>query len=408
MWQKTKNLYHLFVAIAANIYYGFPGRKLTVIAVTGTDGKTTTVNLIYHLLQAAGKEVSMISTVGAKIHGESSPLGFHVTNPSAFPLQKFLKRAVSKKNLKKEDNFLVLEVTSHGIDQYRIWGIPITLGLITNITHEHLDYHKNYEKYAKTKIQLLKHAEIAVYNADDLSHNIINQQLSKNAKKKTYTFSLKNQSDFMAKNFSAQIPWDTYNLFTRYNVLAAISVCHLILGVDIKHVLPAVASFTHPTGRQEIVYNKVFTVMIDFAHTPNALEQVLSSIIWGKKYARIISVIGCEGYRDPNKRATMGAIAQKFSDIVIITAVDPRGRIEEINKQILAGVTKQDGIVGKNIFVENDRQKAISLAISLAQKGDIIGIFGKGHEQSMNLDGKKEIPWSDYKAVEKAIQDMVT
>src|SRR5579859_5042748 len=175
MWQKVKNIYHLGVAVAANVYYGFPGRKLTVIAVTGTDGKTTTTNLIYHILKSSGKEVSMISTVGAKIHGKSSPLGFHVTNPSPFPLQKFLKVATSKKKLNKKNNYLVLEVTSHGIDQHRIWGIPITLGLITNITHEHLDYHKNYEKYAKTKIKLLRSAKKALFNQDDESHNIIKQ-----------------------------------------------------------------------------------------------------------------------------------------------------------------------------------------------------------------------------------------
>ena len=123
-----------------------------------------------------------------------------------------------------------------------------------------------------------------------------------------------------------------------------------------------------------------------------------------KKYTRVISLIGAEGYRDPNKRAKMGEIATKLSDIVIITSVDPRGLIEEINKQILEGVAKAKGIVGKNIFVENDRQKAINLAISLAKKGAIIGIFGKGHEQSMNLDGKHEVHWSDYEAVENALK----
>jgi UDP-N-acetylmuramoyl-L-alanyl-D-glutamate--2,6-diaminopimelate ligase len=390
--------------ITANVYYGFPGRRLTVIGVTGTDGKTTTVNLIYHILKTAGKEVSMISTVGAKIHGEASPLGFHVTNPSSFPLQKFLKLAVSKKNLRKEDNYLVLEVSSHGIDQYRIWGVPITLGLITNITHEHLDYHKNYENYAKTKIQFLNSAKIRLFNRDEESYNMIKQHLNHTARFGTFTFGLTKGAEYTPEKIQANINWNSYNLFTRYNILGAISACSLVSEVSNKSVEEAIRLFVHPTGRQDIVYNKLFTVMIDFAHTPNALEQILSSSSCDKKYTRIISLIGCEGYRDPNKRAKMGEIAKKFSDIVIITAVDPRGLIEDINKQILEGVQKEKGIIGKNVFIENDRQKAITLAVSLAKKGDIIGIFGKGHEQSMNLDGKHEIHWSDYKAVEKALK----
>ena len=245
MWQKAKNIYHLVVAISATVYYGFPARKLTVIAVTGTDGKTTTVNLIYHILKTAGKEVSMISTVGAKIDGEFSPVGFHVTNPGSIALQKFLKMCLSKKNLNKKDNFLVLEMTSHGLDQYRVWGIPITLGLITNITNEHLDYHKTYENYVKTKVKLLNMAKIKLFNRDDISYKFIKQHMCHTANNGGYTFGLKNQSDFMPSMISAKLTGMSYNLFTRYNMLAAISACSLIASVNDKDIEKAIEKLRH-------------------------------------------------------------------------------------------------------------------------------------------------------------------
>ncbi|MDE2026614.1 MAG: UDP-N-acetylmuramoyl-L-alanyl-D-glutamate--2,6-diaminopimelate ligase, partial [Patescibacteria group bacterium] len=137
MWQGIKNIYHLFVAVLANCWYGFPGRKLTIVGVTGTDGKTTTSSLVYHILKENNYPVSLISTVSALIHGKESDTGFHVTNPAPFALQRFIAQAVAKK-----DAFLVLEVTSHGLDQNRVWGVPFTIGVLTNVSHEHLDYHK--------------------------------------------------------------------------------------------------------------------------------------------------------------------------------------------------------------------------------------------------------------------------
>ena len=151
MWQKIKNIYHLMVAVIANIVYWFPAKKLTVIGVTGTDGKTTTVNLIYHILKSSNEKVSMISSIAAVIDGKTYDTGFHVTTPSSFALQKFIRKAVSIRS-----KYFVLEVTSHAIDQQRIWGIPFKIGVITNITNEHLDYHKTYDNYLKIKSKLAR------------------------------------------------------------------------------------------------------------------------------------------------------------------------------------------------------------------------------------------------------------
>lgn len=404
MWQKIKNVYHLFKAILANIYFGFPARDLNVIGVTGTDGKTTTVNLIYHILKVSGRQVSMVSTVGANIHGKASPLGFHVTNPTSFPLQRFLRDAAKKDG--EGENYLVLEVTSHGLDQNRVWGIPFAVGVITNVTHEHLDYHKTYDEYLRTKMKLVQMAEVAIVNKDDESYTVVSKFKNQNAKsqlknKKWVTFGLKTDSEVNPKvfPFKTSLPGE----FNVYNCLAAVAVCKH-LGLSDKEIREGLSSFTTPTGRMQKIENKKgLKIYIDYAHTANGIAQALRTVKAETK-GKLIALIGAEGYRDERKRPVMGETATKLADVVVITAVDPRGLIDQINEQILAGVGRAGGKLGKNVFIENDREKAIDLAINkLAKRGDTIGIFGKGHERSMNMDGKKELPWSDFEAVEKAL-----
>ena len=190
MWQRIKNIYHLFVAVFSNIFFGWPGGKLKIIGVTGTDGKTTTVHLIYHILKTNRLKVSMISSIGAVINGKEYDTGFHVTTPSSFTLMKFLKKAASFKS-----DYFVLEVTSHALDQNRVWGIPFEVGVITNITQEHLDYHKTYEEYLRTKLKLLFSSKTAVVNRDDKSYEKISKILTHKPKIRCLTFGTSRSSD---------------------------------------------------------------------------------------------------------------------------------------------------------------------------------------------------------------------
>ena len=383
------NFYHLPLAFLANLFYGFPTRKLTVIGVSGTDGKTTTTNMIYQILKVSGKKVSMVSTINAVVDGKSYDTGFHVTSPDPFKLQKFASQAANN-----EDEYLVLEVTSHALDQFRFWGVKFEIGIITNITHEHLDYHKTEERYFNTKLSLLKNVKFAIANQN------LKEKIKEKITGKIITFGI-NSGDFNQKdlNLRLKIPGD-YNL---ENALAALS-CAFVLDVDRKIAQRVLEEFVGIAGRMQEVKNvKGIKIFVDFAHTPNGLEQALNSLREDKK-GKLISIIGAEGFRDVEKRAMMGEIAQKLSDIVVVSSVDPRGQIEIINRQIASGAKKSGAKEDINFFVINDRQKAIDFAINkLAKKGDTIGVFGKGHEKSMNLDGKKEILWSDLEVINKIL-----
>lgn len=389
------NFYHLPLAFLANIFYDFPTRGIKVVGVTGTDGKTTTVNMIYQILKAAGKKASMVSTINAYVGGKSYDTGFHVTSPDPFMVQKFARNAVES-----GDEYLVLEVTSHALDQYRFWGIKFEVGVFTNITHEHLDYHQSFKNYFNTKLKLVKNAKYAVVNAN-LKQNIPRPWAKMSTASRLITFGIED-GDLYQKGLKLKlkIPGD-YNI---ENALAAMAVAD-VLGIDPKIARKSVESFKAILGRmEEVRNNKDIQIIIDFAHTPNGLEQALKALRSYSSSGKLISLIGCEGFRDVEKRAMMGEIAQKLSDFVIVTSVDPRGQMDIINRQITQGAKKSGAKECENFFIIDDRQEAINFAINkLAKKGDSVGIFGKGHEKSMNLDGKKEIPWSDKEAVEKAL-----
>ena len=365
---------------------------MRVIGVSGTDGKTTTVNMIYQILKGASKKVSMVSTVNAMVAGKSYDTGFHVTSPDPFMVQKFARQAADS-----GDEYLVLEVTSHALDQYRFWGVKFDIGVITNVTHEHLDYHKTFENYFRTKLKLLDGVRFAILNQNikgdwgDLG----------NRGDRVITFGL-NKGDFNQKEVKLKL-----KVAGSYNIENALSAMAVAFTLDIPKEIAkeAVENFKGIEGRmEEVVSNRGIKVIVDYAHTPNGLEQALKTLRSRIGSGKLISLIGCEGYRDVGKRAMMGEIAQKLSDVVVVTAVDPRGQMETINKQITDGADKAGAKNGVNFFVIDDRGDAIDFAINnLAKKGDIIGIFGKGHEKSINLDGKKELPWSDFEAVEKAL-----
>jgi len=443
--QAAINLgFHLPKAFFASLYYRFPARKLKIIGVTGTDGKTTTVNLIYHILNFAGKKAGVVSTVSTKIGQEEIDIGFHVTAPDPRLLQKLLREMVDEKI-----EYAVLEATSHGLDQNRLFGLNFEIGVITNITREHLDYHKTYENYLKAKAKLLYASKLTVLNKDDQSYNNLKLKI-KNLK--LITYGIKNKADFTpeAFPFKTLLPGE----YNQYNCLAAIAVASQ-LGISQKTIQEAVASFEGVTGRMEPVNEgQDFKVIIDFAHTPNALEEVLKTLrsqkparqaspackrlalsgrpgeAGGSKVplrprseasksqkSRLIVVFGAAGLRDQGKRPIMGEIACRLADLVVLTAEDPRTEdVNDIINQIAGGCEgvgarlaevgeSRRGIEGKTYFKIPDRQEAINLAIQkLAKKGDTVIICGKGHEKSMCF-GEVEYPWLDQEAVKKSLRE---
>lgn len=410
MWQSFKNIFHLFQAITAQIYYGNPAKDLYVIGVTGTDGKTTTSNLLYHLLKSANKQALLISTLSAKINGEDFDTGFHTTTPNAFQLQSYLKKA------KEEDvEIAIIEVTSHAIDQMRIYGIHFNIVVLTNVSREHLDYHQTFEKYTDVKIKLLKMADLAVVNRDDSSYQRVSQQIKK---EKTITYGFDKSASISPRtlNFKTSL----IGKFNEYNILAAIAVCRK-LGLKDQQIEKGIETFPVLTGRQEVVYKNDFTVMIDFAHTPNGIKQILQGVRETmKKNGKIIHVFGSAGKRDLGKRPEMGASSSELADIIVLTAEDPRGEsVNNIIEDIAMGIESSKFIVRsfrqiqntnsqKLLFKIPDRKEAIETAIQIAKKGDVIIITGKGHEASMNLDGKHEVPWSDHDTVKKVLSSGIT
>ncbi len=362
MFQKLKNVYHLFQALLANIIYRFPSRKLKVIGVTGTDGKTTTTHLIAHILKSSGKKVSYVSSVYASIAGQEYDIGFHVTTPSPFAIQKFLKQSADN-----GDKYFVLETTSHALDQNRVWGINYEVGVITNITHEHLDYHRTYDDYVKTKLKLLKMAKFGIKNT------------------------------YQTASIVKKIP--NLTKFNQYNYSAAYYVCKK-LGLSDKEILEAMKTFQLPKGRLELVYDKDFKIIIDFAHTPNAFENLLPEI--RKKYlknkGKLIHVFGSAGLRDKTKRPLMGLVSSEFSDFIILTEEDFRTeKPEKICEQIMSGIKNK-----KPVEVIINREQAIFKAVTSAKKGDVVVLTGKSHEKSI-CRGKIEFPWSEHEAVQKAL-----
>jgi UDP-N-acetylmuramoyl-L-alanyl-D-glutamate--2,6-diaminopimelate ligase len=359
----------------------WPARKLYVIGVTGTDGKTTTCTLIYEILKKAGIRAGLLTTVGAKIGNEDIDTGFHTTNPGPELLQPLLQRAV-----KNGITHMVLEVTSHGLDQNRVVGCNFKIGVLTNVTHEHLDYHRTLENYRRAKLKLFNNVEYAVLNEDEENFEFYKSHITDAKIYKYKKTKLQNISPFLAGDYN------------RYNIGAAEMVAK-ILGVE-TFVPLAVQNFSGVPGRrEEVKAGQNFRLFVDFAHTPNALEQVLIQL---RKETRnkIILVFGCTGERDKTKRPMMGEIAERLADIVIVTSDDTRSENQdEIARQIMSGMKKKP-------IKENDRRKAIEMAVKAAKPGDIVLLAGKGHEKSI-LIGEKESPWSDTEEAERAISGVV-
>lgn len=415
------------LAFLAAAWYGNPSEKLTIIGITGTKGKTTTALVICHLLKNAKFKVGVVTSISAKIGNKEVDTGFHVTSPEPLALHSFLEQMV-----KAGLEYVVLEVTSHALDQDRFAGIDFNIGVLTNISHEHLDYHKTLGAYIKAKQRLFDGVDTAVLNFDDVSFAKFKKVLGN--KTKLVTYSQKNDSTFQASDIKSignthfKLKWNgktevfETKLLGDYNVgniLASIAVANE-LGISMTVIKNGVESMPQIPGRlEEVKSTKNFKIFIDFAHTPNSLESVLGYL---QKIAegRVICVFGSAGERDSLKRPIMGGISGKLAEVTIITAEDPRSeKVENISAQIAKGASKyaQERIVdsykggdkeAKHVYLRMpERGAAIHFAIAkVAQEGDIVVVCGKSHEKSMAYNGI-EYAWSDKEAISLALKGRV-
>lgn len=401
LMERIIELYHYFKALLAVTYYGYPARDLNVIAVTGTSGKTTTSHLIYHLLRASGRKVGLISTVVAIINNKSYDTGFHVTTPEPFALQKFLHLA-QRAGVKD----MVIEASSHGLAQYRMLGCNINIGVLTNIAHEHLDWHKTFSSYAIAKLSLFSLSKIGLLHKDRDTYSLW-QKFKIMPQKTLYTYALNDlSSKFNKNNTPSQVSLP--GAYNRENALAAAAVATL-LGIPSESISKSLLNFKGVSGRYEEISNKRgYKIIVDFAHKPNALEAFLISLKESSP-KRIIVLFGSAGERDIGKRALMGKIAAKNADIIVLTDEDPRTEkpqdiIAQIAKGCLKGGAVESPLKSYPWFIKiPNRSQAIDYVInSLGKKGDILAFLGKSHEKSMCY-GKTEIPWSEHAEIHKAL-----
>lgn len=393
--------YHLAQSIAANLKYHSPAKKLRVIGVTGTNGKTTTCFMIWNMLNQAGFRTGLMTTVAWGVNKLEPELG-HMTTVDANTLNR---RIADIKNQGAE--FLVLEVTSHALAEFRTLGIPFEIAVFTNLTHDHLDYHKTLTNYRNAKGKLFKKAKFSILNADDRATDYY-----KTLSQEYITYGIKN-GDFRAKSVKLGVSGVKYSLddmnietkipgeFNVYNSLAAALVGRQ-LGLTNKQIESGINSLDNVEGRMNIINEgQPFTVIVDYAHTPDAIEKVFDSVKSHK--GRIISVHGGAGRRDPATREIRGRIIAQNSDIVIITEDDSRDEDpEKIAAAFIRGAEKQGKVLGKNLFKELDRKKAIKLALDTAKKGDLVLILGKGHEKTiLRADGPH--PFEDIKVVKSLL-----
>ena len=448
--QDIKNIYHLAQAILANFWYGFPSRKINphtnflpnsvikflhsrgigvgvkVIGVTGTNGKTTTVQMIAKILEEAGFKTAVASTINFKINGNEEINRTKFTTLSSWAVQKFIKKAIEN-----GCEYLVLETSSHSLDQYRVWGVAYNTAVVTNITREHLDYHKTMEEYRKAKIQLFKKVKTAVVNLDMEKP----EEFLAYAKNSVFAYSISNDKlpmtnqcqnpnvkiqKIIAKNVELGINGSKYEIqntkyeihllgeFNIENALAATCVA-ISENIDLETIAKALEKIKLVPGRMERVENsKGLNIIVDYAVTPDSLEklyELIKSIRNNspeiRESSKIIAVFGSCGERDRGKRPIMGEIVSKKADFVIVTNEDP---YNEDPMQIINEVSEgiKNRIEGNNFWKILDRREAIRKALEIAKAGDFVVVTGKGAEEIMAV-GDKRIPWNDRKVIEEEL-----
>jgi UDP-N-acetylmuramoyl-L-alanyl-D-glutamate--2,6-diaminopimelate ligase len=385
------SFYHFILPFLGALIYGFPSKKLILIGVTGTNGKTTTTEMIREIFEKAGKKIALLNSVRFKIGDKEEINKLRMTMPGRFFIQRFLKRAV-----KEGCEFAILEVTSEGIKQHRHRFLDFKIAVFTNLAPEHIEAHGSFEKYKEAKGKFFQATkEIHIINVEDENSDYF---LKFPAKRKI-TYGLK-KGDMNLENtkIKLKIPGE----FNLYNALAAISVT-ISQGIDKDFAIKVLEDFKGVPGRMEEVISKPFKVIVDYAFTPNAIEKVyqtLRNTQYEIPNTRLICVLGaCGGGRDKWKRPVLGELAAKHCDEVIVTNEDP---YDEDPWQIIEQVAS--GTKGKARKIL-DRREAIREALKLAKEGDVVVITGKGCEPSIVIKGKK-IPWDDRKVVREEFKNL--
>jgi UDP-N-acetylmuramyl-tripeptide synthetase len=435
---KVIDTWHFSNGFLAALIYGYPTRKMKVIGITGTNGKTTTCHFTASIFSQAGYKVAMTTTIDFQIGAKIIKNNQKFTTLSPFSLQKFLNQA-----RKAGCNVAILEVTSHALAQHRLHGIHFDTVAFTNITHDHLDYHKTFANYLAAKqLLFLNNPRVSVVNNDDPNAlKFLQFPASKH-----YAYSLSQVSPEVDKVISlgaggpivarkiiassketmftavtpiGQIVIDNH-LPGRFNISNALAAIGIGIGNDLNlNIIKAGIEKVHLVrGRMEkIDAGQPFTVVIDYAHTPDAFEKIFESIA---PIARknIIAVHGATGARDKTKRPILGAISGRFADIVIITNEDPyHENPQEIMKSVAAGVPQgapknKPKVIGENLFLIEDRREAIAKSLNLAQPGDVVLVLGKGAEEVMAIGdpkadhGFKLIPWNERKIVQEELEKL--
>lgn len=394
---------HWAEAIAENVLLGFPARGLKVIGVTGTDGKTSTSTLISQMLRAAGFKVAMMTTISIDYGDGRGP----IDNPTRLTTMGSLDLLQKIKKIKASGaEWLVLETTSHALAQHRVWGVPYSVAVFTNLGHEHLDYHKTFERYRDAKRLLFKQTNrnkkglrVGIVNADDAVGSFFASDI-----KNAVTYGIR-QGDLRAHNVRLTPAGSRYTVktadteyhiqchvpgsFNVYNSLAAVGVGRA-LGLSKDQIEKGIASLRAVEGRMTRVdEGQDFDLIVDYAHTPESFDKIFAEVKPLVK-GRLFAVFGSAGRRDEQKRAKQGASAGKWCDVVIVTEEDDRDIDgQEILQQIGAGAESQGKSMGKDLFLVHDREAAVQKAVDMAQTGDMILLLGKGHEKSILSGGPR-------------------
>jgi UDP-N-acetylmuramoyl-L-alanyl-D-glutamate--2,6-diaminopimelate ligase len=404
---------------------GHPARQLTMVGITGTDGKTTTTNFLFHILRHSRRRVGMISTVNAVIGRTTQETGLHTTTPDAPDVQRYLAQMVTDAT-----EICLLEATSHGLAQHRVTACDFDIAIVTNITHEHLDLHGSLAEYWAAKATLFEGLatatpkgipKTAILNCDDSSFEYLKAKLADGGTRwlgystanhpgatvtaqSIVTKPGKTEFTIQGPNYAFEAQTSLVGRHNVSNCLAAVTAAVEVLNISPTQAKSGIAALPGVPGRMErIDEGQSFLAVVDFAHTPNSLRQVLTTardLISG----RVIIVFGCAGLRDVEKRTLMGEIAAELADYTIITAEDPRTEsLDDIIDHTARAMQNCGGVEGKTFEKIPDRGRAIFRAVQLADDDDIVLALGKGHEQSMCFDNT-EYDWDDREALRTALR----